>query len=181
MMDLSFLAGSLGGLRPIYELLQDESVQRSFNDLPDLDNLAFLFYSPDSGDLTVNLIPSLIVLILAAIFALPLLGIPILDIFKDAMSGGYGAPSTGYGPPATGYGAPSTGYDTPSTGYDTPSNDYSAPVAAAPSYHGRSDNYNAIANLQEQVSNLQDYYGNSVGGAGEYSPVGSGAEAAYSS
>merc|ERR1711902_32688 len=98
---------------------------------------------------TVNLIPSLIVLIIAAVVALPLLGVPIFSLLGDSLKGvgvgggGYGAPSSGYGAPSTGYGAPSHG-------------------------HGRSDiafYEQSIADLQQQVANLQGsaYYPASEG------------------
>merc|ERR1712150_394642 len=62
-----------------------------------------VFFS--NSDLTINLIPALIVGALGLLFLLPLLGIPILDILggmmSDVVGGGHGnaysAPSTGYG------------------------------------------------------------------------------------
>ena len=110
--------------------------------------------------MTVNLIPSLIVLIIAALVALPLLGVPIFSLLGDSLKGvgvgggGYGAPSSGYGAPSTDYGAPSSGYGAPSHG------------------HGRSDiayYEQSIADLQQQVASLQ-------GSAYYSSPVGDGAQ-----
>ena len=71
----------------------------------------------------MNLIPSIIVLIIAALVALPLLGVPIFSLLGDSLKGvgvggggGYGAPSSGYGVPSADYGAPSPGYGVPSHG-----------------------------------------------------------------
>merc|ERR1711894_602328 len=63
-------------LKPVYELVQNEEVQKK------LDETARLYWSPDVNDntVTVNLIPSLIVLIIAALVALPLLGVPIFSL-----------------------------------------------------------------------------------------------------
>merc|ERR1711902_33571 len=143
---------NLDFLKPLYELVQNEEVQKK------LDETARLYWSPDVDDntVTVNLIPSLIVLIIAAVVALPLLGVPIFSLLGDSLKGvgvgggGYGAPSSGYGAPSTDYGAPSSGYGAPSHG------------------HGRSDiafYEQSIADLQQQVANLQGsaYYPASEG------------------
>merc|ERR1712223_762015 len=134
-------------LKPLYELVQNEEVQRK------MEETARLYWSPDVDDntVTVNLIPSVIALIIAALIALPLLGVPIFSLLGDSLKGvgvgggGYGAPSSGYGAPSTGYGAPSHG-------------------------HGRSDiafYEQSIADLQQQVANLQGspYYSSPVGDA----------------
>merc|ERR1712242_346272 len=153
---------NLDFLRPVYELVQNEEVQKK------LDETARLYWSPDvdSNTVTVNLIPSLIVLIIAALVALPLLGVPIFSLLGDSLKGvgvgggGYGAPSSGYGAPSTDYGAPSSGYGAPSHG------------------HGRSDiayYEQSIADLQQQVASLQGsaYYSSSVGeGAQDINGVG---------
>ena len=81
-------------LTPIYDLLQDEVVREK------LEDSARVFFS--NSNLTINLIPALIIGTLGLLFLLPLLGIPILDILGGMMSdvvGGhaYSAPSTGYG------------------------------------------------------------------------------------
>merc|ERR1712110_1209049 len=88
---------NLDFLKPVYELVQNEEVQKK------LDETARLYWSPDVNDntVTVNLIPSLIVLIIAALVALPLLGVPIFSLLSDGLKGagvgggGYGAPSSG--------------------------------------------------------------------------------------
>merc|ERR1712045_1034879 len=137
---------NLDFLKSLYELVQNEEVQKK------LDETARLYWSPDvdSNTVTVNLIPSVIVLIIAALVALPLLGVPIFSLLGDSLKGvgvggggGYGAPSSDYGAPSSGYGAPSHG-------------------------HGRSDiaSYEqSIADLQQQVANLQGsaYYPASEG------------------
>merc|ERR1711992_293307 len=146
---------NLDFLKPVYELVQNEEVQKK------LDETARLYWSPDvdSNTVTVNLIPSIIVLIIAALVALPLLGVPIFSLLGDSLKGvggggGYGAPSSGYGAPSTDYGAPSSGYGAPSHG------------------HGRSDiafYEQSIADLQQQVANLQGstYYSSPVGDAAQ--------------
>merc|ERR1711899_473750 len=136
---------NLDFLKPLYELVQNEEVQRK------MEETARLYWSPDvdSNTVTVNLIPSVIALIIAALIALPLLGVPIFSLLGDSLKGvgvgggGYGAPSSGYGAPSTDYGAPSHG-------------------------HGRSDiafYEQSIADLQQQVANLQGsaYYPASEG------------------
>merc|ERR1740129_2625370 len=115
---------NLDFLKPIYELVQNEEVQKK------LDETARLYWSPDvdSNTVTVNMIPSLIVLIIAALVALPLLGVPIFSLLGDSLKG-VGVGGGGYGAPSSGYGAPSHG-------------------------HGRSDlaSYEqSIADLQQQV------------------------------
>merc|ERR1711902_227406 len=125
---------NLDFLKPLYELVQNEEVQRK------MEEPARLYWSPDvdSNTVTVTLIPSVIALIIAALIALPLLGVPIFSLLGDSLKGvgvgggGYGAPSSGYGAPSTGYGAPSHG-------------------------HGRSDiafYEQSIADLQQQVADL---------------------------
>merc|ERR1712088_928222 len=112
---------NLDFLKPVYELVQNEEVQKK------LDETARLYWSPDvdSNTVTVNLIPSVIVLIIA----------PLGDSLKGVGvgGGGYGAPSSGYGAPSTDYGAPSSGYGAPSHG------------------HGRSD----IAFYEQSIADLQ--------------------------
>merc|ERR1712038_994469 len=140
---------NLDFLKPLYELVQNEEVQRK------MEETARLYWSPDVDDntVTVNLIPSVIALIIAALIALPLLGVPIFSLLGDSLKGvgvgggGYGAPSSGYGAPSSGYGAPSHG-------------------------HGRSDiafYEQSIADLQQQVANLQGstYYSSPVGDAAQ--------------
>merc|ERR1712117_692789 len=116
---------NLDFLKPLYELVQNEEVQRK------MEETARLYWSPDVDDdtVTVNLIPSLIVLIIAAVVALPLLGVPIFSLLGDSLKG-VGVGGGGYGAPSSGYGAPS---------------------------HGRSDiayYEQSIAGLQQQVASL---------------------------
>merc|ERR1712203_528483 len=58
---------NLDFLKPLYELVQNEEVQRK------MEETARLYWSPDvdSNTATVNLIPSVITLIIAALIALP--------------------------------------------------------------------------------------------------------------
>merc|ERR1712024_177014 len=144
---------NLDFLKPLYELVQNEEVQKK------LDETARLYWSPDVDDntVTVNLIPSLIVLIIAAVVALPLLGVPIFSLLGDSLKG-VGVGGGGYGAPSSDYGAPSSGYASPS--------------------HGRSDiayYEQSIADLQQQVASLQGstYYNSPVGeGAQDINGVG---------
>merc|ERR1712088_931664 len=137
---------NLDFLKPVYELVQNEEVQKK------LDETARIYWSPDVDDntVTVNLIPSLIVLIIAALVALPLLGVPIFGLLGDSLKG-VGVGGGGYGAPSSGYGAPS---------------------------HGRSDiayYEQSIADLQQQVASLQGstYYNSPVGeGAQDINGVG---------
>merc|ERR1712001_114418 len=124
---------NLDFLKPLYELVQNEEVQKK------LDETARIYWSPDVDDntVTVNLIPSLIVLIIAALVALPLLGVPIFSLLSDSLKG-VGVGGGGYGAPSSGYGAPSTDYGAPSSGYGAPS-------------HGRSD----IAYYEQSIADLQ--------------------------
>merc|ERR1712014_551787 len=129
---------NLDFLKPLYELVQNEEVQRK------MEETARLYWSPDvdSNTVTVNLIPSVIALIIAALIALPLLGVPIFSLLGDSLKG-VGVGGGGYGAPSSGYGAPSHG-------------------------HGRSDiafYEQSIADLQQQVANLQGsaYYPASEG------------------
>merc|ERR1711997_883618 len=136
---------NLDFLKPLYELVQNEEVQKK------LDETARIYWSPDVDDntVTVNLIPSLIVLIIAALVALPLLGVPIFSLLSDSLKG-VGVGGGGYGAPSSGYGAP----------------------------HGRSDiayYEQSIADLQQQVASLQGstYYSSPVGeGAQDINGVG---------
>merc|ERR1712190_695310 len=136
---------NLDFLKPLYELVQNEEVQRK------MEETARLYWSPDvdSNTVTVNLIPSVIALIIAALIALPLLGVPIFSLLGDSLKG-VGVGGGGYGAPSSDYGAPSSGYSAPSHG------------------HGRSDitfYEQSIADLQQQVADLQGsaYYPASEG------------------
>merc|ERR1739845_94518 len=142
-------------LTPIYDLLQDEVVREK------VEESARVFFS--NSNLTINLIPALIIGALGLLFLLPLLGIPILDILGGMMSdvvgghgGGYSAPSTGYGYVARG----DTSY------YDQTIADLQQQVAA----------------LQESEANLRNslYYNNPVGdGAQATNNVGYSSETRY--
>merc|ERR1712080_700941 len=83
-------------LSPIYDLLQDEVVREK------VEESARVFFS--NSNLTINLIPALIIGALGLLFLLPLLGIPILDILGGMMSGVVGGHGGGYSAPSTGYG-----------------------------------------------------------------------------
>ena len=140
MMDLSFL-------EPVYELVRDEEVRSK------LEETGRIFFA--NSNLTINLIPALIIGLLGLLFLLPLLGIPILDILGDGMAAAVGGSS--YGAPDAGYGAPSTGYGYVARGDTT--------------YYDQT-----IADLQSQVEALQTseanlrnslYYSNPAGDAAQ--------------
>ena len=87
-------------LEPLINLIDNEDIKDTVHDT------ARIYY--DGTGATVNLIPSLIIGLLALLGLLKLLGIPILAGFglggDEGGEGGYGAPTGGYGEPATGYG-----------------------------------------------------------------------------
>merc|ERR1711997_1045394 len=127
-------------LTPIYDLLQDEVVREK------LEDSARVFFS--NSNLTINLIPALIIGTLGLLFLLPLLGI-LGGMMSDVVGGhAYSAPSTGYGYVARG--------DT--TYYDQTIADLQQQVAA----------------LQESEANLRSslYYNNPVEGAQTTNNVG---------
>ena len=125
-------------LTPIYDLLQDDVVREK------VEESARVFFS--NSNLTINLIPALIIGALGLLFLLPLLGIPILDILGGMMSDVVGGHGGGYSAPSTGYGYVARG-DT--TYYDQTIADLQQQVAA----------------LQESEANLRSslYYNNPVG------------------
>merc|ERR1712117_67009 len=100
--------------------------------LDEMKETARIYFAGD--DVTVNLIPATIILLLLALVLKPLFGIPLLDNILGAMSGGHsgggasygGGVSSGYGAPSSGYDSPGSGYDAPQSGYN-PGSDYSAP------------------------------------------------------
>merc|ERR1712045_99456 len=127
-------------LTPIYDLLQDEVVREK------LEDSARVFFS--NSNLTINLIPALIIGTLGLLFLLPLLDI-LGGMMSDVVGGhAYSAPSTGYGYVARG--------DT--TYYDQTIADLQQQVAA----------------LQESEANLRSslYYNNPVEGAQTTNNVG---------
>ena len=128
---------NLDFLKPVFELVQNEEVQRK------LGETARLYWSVNG--VTVNLIPSTIALILGTLVFLAYLGVPIFSLlggqmFNSLCGGGYGTPSSGYGVPSADYGAPSPGYGVPSH------------------VQGRSDYEQQLASLQGST-----YYSSPVG------------------
>merc|ERR1712203_1346684 len=109
-------------LTPVFDMLQDEVVREK------VEESARVFFS--NSNLTINLIPALIIGALGLLFLLPLLGIPILDILGGMMSDVVGGHGGGYSAPPTGYGYVARG--------DT-------------SYYDQT-----IADLQQQVAALQE-------------------------
>merc|ERR1712066_225804 len=130
-------------LTPIYDLLQDEVVREK------VEESARVFFS--NSNLTINLIPALIIGALGLLLLLPLLGIPILDILGGMMSDVVGGHGGGYSAPSTGYGYVARG--------DT-------------SYYDQT-----IADLQQQVAALQESEANLRNSLYYNNPVGDGAQA----
>merc|ERR1712038_1332172 len=130
-------------LTPVFDLLQDEVVREK------LEDSARVFFS--NSNLTINLIPALIIGALGLLFLLPLLGIPILDILGGMMSDVVGGHGGGYSAPSTGYGYVARG--------DT-------------SYYDQT-----IADLQQQVAALQESEANLRNSLYYNNPVGDGAQA----
>merc|ERR1712018_773412 len=130
-------------LTPVFDLLQDEVVREK------LEESARVFFS--NSNLTINLIPALIIGALGLLFLLPLLGIPILDILGGMMSDVVGGHGGGYSAPSTGYGYVARG--------DT-------------SYYDQT-----IADLQQQVAALQESEANLRNSLYYNNPVGDGAQA----
>merc|ERR1712117_796737 len=153
--------------------------------LDEMKETARIYFSGD--DVTVNLIPATIILLLLTLVLKPLFGIPLLDNILGAMSGhggsgasygggvssGYGAPDAGYGAPDAGYGAPDAGYGAPSSGYDSPGSGYDAPQSGynpGSDYSAPSSGYNSVARFrrspefltQEQRSVHQELAGEMV-------------------
>jgi len=144
--------------------------------LDEMKETARIYFAGD--DVTVNLIPATIILLLLALVLKPLFGIPLLDNILGAMSGhggggasygggvssgygapdaGYGAPDAGYGAPEAGYGAPDAGYGAPSSGYDSPSSGYDAPQSGynpGSDYSAPSSGYNSVARFRRSPSQL---------------------------
>merc|ERR1712203_557741 len=130
-------------LTPVFDMLQDEVVREK------LEDSARVFFS--NSNLTINLIPALIIGALGLLFLLPLLGIPILDILGGMMSDVVGGHGGGYSAPSTGYGYVARG--------DT-------------SYYDQT-----IADLQQQVAALQESEANLRNSLYYNNPVGDGAQA----
>jgi len=87
-------------LEPFINLIDNENIKDSVRET------ARIYYDGDGA--TVNLIPSIIIGLLALLGLMKFLGIPILSSFglggDDGGDGGYGAPTGGYAEPSTGYG-----------------------------------------------------------------------------
>merc|ERR1712027_153595 len=130
-------------LTPVFDMLQDEVVREK------VEESARVFFS--NSNLTINLIPALIIGALGLLFLLPLLGIPILDILGGMMSDVVGGHGGGYSAPSTGYGYVARG--------DT-------------SYYDQT-----IADLQQQVAALQESEANLRNSLYYNNPVGDGAQA----
>jgi hypothetical protein len=94
------MVAALNLLEPLINLINNEDIKDTVRDT------ARIYYN--GTGITVNLIPPLIIGLLALLGLLKLLGIPILASFglggDEGGDGGYGAPAGGYGEPATRYG-----------------------------------------------------------------------------
>jgi Mg2+/citrate symporter len=87
-------------LDSLINLVSQESVKEAVRET------ARIYYTGD--DVTINLIPAIILGLLALIGLAVVLGIPILSTLglggDEGGDGGYGAPTGGYADPGTGYG-----------------------------------------------------------------------------
>ena len=112
-------------LEPFINLIDNQQVKETVRET------ARIYYEGDNG-VTINLIPSIIIGLLALLGLMKLLGIPILSSFglggDEGGDGDYGAPTGGYGEPSTGYGR---------------------------AYARSSDFDQTVADLQSQVAQLQ--------------------------
>jgi len=112
-------------LEPFINLIDNDEIKDTVRET------ARIYY--DGTGVTINLIPSIIIGLLALLGLLKLLGLPILASFGlgggEESEGGYGAPSSGYGEPSTGYGR---------------------------AYARSSDFDQTVADLQAQVDQLQE-------------------------
>jgi len=138
-------------LEPILQLLNDEDMQGK------VEELARFFYS--NGNITVNLLPALILGVITIFFVLPLLGIPLLDSVLGTVGGaaaGYntvayaGAPTTAYGGQPSAYG----------TGYSARSNQVELTEEQKVLYPELAELRDKIVELQESEYNLRSqlYY-----------------------
>jgi len=90
-------------LEPFLELLNDDEIQGK------VEELARFFYS--NGNVTVNLLPALILGVITLFFVLPLLGVPLLDsVFGSVGGAASGYNTIAYGGQDTAYGGQTTAY-----------------------------------------------------------------------
>ena len=94
------MTNPLALLEPFINLIDNEEIKETVRET------ARIYYT--GTDVTINMIPAIIIGLLALLGLLVALGIPILSMFglggDEGGEGGYGAPTGGYGEPATGYG-----------------------------------------------------------------------------
>ena len=90
------MADIMNLLEPLINLIDNEDIKDTVRET------ARIYYN-ETG-VTVNLIASIIIGLLALLGLLKVLGIPILASFDLGGDGGYGEPTSGYGEPSTGYG-----------------------------------------------------------------------------
>ena len=94
------MTNPLALLEPFINLIDNEEIKETVREK------ARIYYT--GTDVTINMIPAIIIGLLALLGLLVTLGIPILSMFglggDEGGEGGYGAPTGGYGEPATGYG-----------------------------------------------------------------------------
>jgi hypothetical protein len=94
------MTNPLALLEPFINLIDNEEIKETVRET------ARIYYT--GTDVTINLIPALIIGLLALLGLLVALGIPILSMFglggDEEGDGGYGAPTGGYGEPSTVYG-----------------------------------------------------------------------------
>lgn len=138
-------------LEPVLELLNDKDVQEK------VEELGRFFFT--NGNVTVNLIPALLLGVITLLFVLPLLGIPLLDILfgaaTGASSGGYN--TVAYGGGANPYGGQTSAYG---SGYSARSTEVELTEEQRALYPELAELRDKIVELQESEYNLRNqlYY-----------------------
>ena len=120
---------TLSLLEPFIDLIDNPDIKETVKET------ARIYYNGDSG-VTINLIPSIVIGLLALLGLMKALGVPILSSFGlGGLTGGGGSSDGDYGAPTGGYGEPSTGYGR--------------------AYARSSDFDQTVADLQSQIAQLQ--------------------------
>jgi len=122
-----------------------------------VEQFARFFYS--NGNVTVNLLPALLLGVITLFFVLPLLGIPLLDILfgaaGGASAGGYN--TVAYGGAANPYGGQTTAYG---SGYSARSTEVELTEEQRALYPELAEIRDRIVELQDSEYNLRNqlYY-----------------------
>merc|ERR1711892_261244 len=157
-------------IEPVKDLLSADGVQEKVEDV------ARIFFT--NGNLTVNLLPALLVGLGLMLFILPLLGIPILDMIFGAMTGvataGYGS---SYGATSYNQGTTGTGYG--SAGYSSRAGDVQLTPEQQALFPELTELRTQIAQLKESEQDLRNHiYYNTANAVVD--PAGAAGEIGYS-